>query len=243
MPSTLTPVRKRFSHPVFPVAPRPSGAQSESCEAAGQAAGLAAAATLVLWVGCVLVGGLGFALPYGRPEPPAPEPAPILAEKLAVTLTADPQPAPAAPTPVDPLTAPPPAPPVAVAEPSPALAFALPVTGAVRVVDASKASSARTAPAASSTGAPVQPLVFGRGEGRQPAPVYPSTAIRQGQEGTVVVRLTVDTGGRVLSAEASSPSPWPLLNESALRAVRERWRFSPGARRTYEVPVRFTLQK
>jgi hypothetical protein len=34
-----------------------------------------------------------------------------------------------------------------------------------------------------------------------------------------------------------------LLNRAALRVVRERWRFSPGAIRVYEVSIRFELKK
>jgi len=114
----------------------------------------------------------------------------------------------------------------------------------VRTAAPPKVSSTHEASAAASISTtPVQPLVFGRGEGRQPAPLYPSTAIRSGMEGTVGIRLNVDENGRVLSAEVSSPSPWPLLNESALRAVRELWHFSPGIKRTYEVSFPFILKK
>jgi TonB family protein len=58
-----------------------------------------------------------------------------------------------------------------------------------------------------------------------------------------VVRLTVGENGRVLTAEALSPSPWPLLNEAALRAVRERWHFHSGPPRAYDVAIRFNLSK
>ena len=90
---------------------------------------------------------------------------------------------------------------------------------------------------------PVQPLVFGQGEGRQPAPPYPPTAIRQGQEGIVTVRLNVGSDGQVTAAEASIPSPWPLLNEAAIRTVRNRWYFTAGVPRSYEVIIRFKIQK
>src|SRR5690606_11982859 len=88
---------------------------------------------------------------------------------------------------------------------------------------------------------PVQTLTYGRGEGRQPAPDYPRVAVRQGQEGVVRVRFSVGEDGRVLGAEAVGRCPWPLLNDSALRAVREKWRFPRGAVRLYEVAIRFEL--
>jgi periplasmic protein TonB len=90
---------------------------------------------------------------------------------------------------------------------------------------------------------PVQTIVYGQGEGRQPAPDYPQRAIREGQEGTAVVRFTVEENGRVSAAELISPSPWALLNGAALRVVRERWRFRPGVLRLYQVSIRFELTK
>ncbi|MFA6287364.1 MAG: energy transducer TonB [Opitutaceae bacterium] len=205
--------------------------------------GLLPVTTLVLWTGCLVVGSLGYALHYTRPQSTSSISS-VTAEKLVVELTADPLPATDSLTPPDPLAPPPSAPPLAVAAPSASLAFPLPISGPVRIVEASHAASSRqTSTAISTASAPVQPLVFGRGEGRQPAPAYPSAAIRQGQEGAVTIRFNVGANGRVLSAIASSPSPWPLLDEAALRTVRERWRFAPGAPRTYEVLIRFTLQK
>jgi TonB family protein len=213
--------------------------------------------TLVIWVTCLVVGGLGFAYPYSRPRPRPPEPV-VVAQRIQVELTSEPlPPEEMPPAPLDPSRVPPPlpdnpvvaaAPPLlAVAEPSPAIAFALPVEGPVRVVPAEQASFARPAErpavvAPAPSPAP-QALSFGQGEGRQPAPEYPYVARRRGQEGTVVIRFTVGTDGRVLAAEAVQPCPWPLLNEAALAAVRERWRFPAGPVRLYEVPIQFVLKK
>ncbi|MCI0534350.1 MAG: TonB family protein [Verrucomicrobiales bacterium] len=211
-------------------------------------------ATLVLWLGCLAIGWIGFVLPYARPRPPVKQPEPIQAEVLNVELTNEPLPPPdAPPSPADtseppPLnqpTGPPQAPPmIAVAEPTPAVAFALPVEAPTRIVEVGEASYARqTEPIAPAPAPPVQAITYGQGEGRQPAPEYPRQAIREGQEGNVTVRMSVGENGRVLAAEAVSPSPWPLLNESALRAVRQRWRFRPGPLRLYEVSIRFELKK
>jgi len=207
--------------------------------------GFAPVITLVLWTGCLLVGTLGFTLPYASPRAPTPPPPPVTFQKISVEL--NPNPRPPAPVPVlstTPLTSPPlaPPPPVAVAAASPALAFALPVPGPVRVVTTAQAASSSQA-ASAVQNVPVQTLVFGQGEGRQPPLPYPPAAILQHQEGTVLVRLNVDADGRVTSAEVSSPSRWPLLNETALRMVRDHWHFAPGAPRTYEVAIHFTLHK
>ncbi|MBN8458271.1 MAG: energy transducer TonB [Verrucomicrobia bacterium] len=77
--------------------------------------------------------------------------------------------------------------------------------------------------------------------GRMPAPAYPSESRRKGQTGTVVVEFTIDTTGRVISAFAKSPSPWPLLNEEAVRTVR-RWRFPPGPVMKLQRPIIFQLR-
>ena len=211
--------------------------------------------TLVLWSVVLAIGVAGFVVPYARPVPPAQKQPPVLAETLNVELTADPLPAasmdlPAAsvPPPLDapvvPLLESPTLTPVA--DPS-VVAFAVPVEGPVQVVEPKRAAFA--APAIRSDPAPAvriaqpQQLVYGQGEGRQPAPEYPYRARRDGQEGVVTVRLSVAESGQVLAAETALASPWPLLNEAAVRVVRERWRFRPGAARLYEVSIRFQLTR
>jgi protein TonB len=210
--------------------------------------------TLVLWLGCSLVAALGFALPYTRPQPAKPPPDPVLVEMLQVELSNDPLPDPE-PPPAHALASPPPPgavaepvlpPAVAVALPSPAIAFALPVEGATRIVEAAQAGysgPASTNHSPSAAAPAVQSLTFGVGAGRQPAPDYPWHAQAKGQEGAVGVRFTVAENGRVTAAEAIAPSPWQILNESAVRTIRSRWRFPAGKLRAYEVAIHFVLPK
>ena len=77
--------------------------------------------------------------------------------------------------------------------------------------------------------------------GRMPPPVYPSEARRKGQTGTVMVEFVVDSSGRVISAYAKSPTPWPLLNHEAVRAVR-RWKFPAGSMMKLQRPIVFQLR-
>lgn len=219
------------------------------------AVSITAVATLVGWSTLLGIGVLGFLLSYAMPKGPAPEPTPIIAETVAVELTPtqDLTVADATPDitlsepPPTPIPTTPPAPPAltplaAVAEPSAEIQFPLPVTGPTQVVDASSADYAAPPATAGQIERPTV-LTFGRGEGKQPAPNYPLRAYQEGQEGVVRVRFAVSENGRVMSAEAAGPSPWPLLNEEAVRAIRERWRFESGSPRLYEVSIRFQLEK
>jgi TonB family protein len=174
---------------------------------------------------------------------------------LNVELTSEPMPDLAPPV-ANSLATPPPAAavahpqlpqPMAVALPSPAIAFAVPIEGATRIVEAAHASYNTSAVIKNDAPAPatlsVQTLTYGQGAGKQPAPEYPWRAQNEGQEGVVNVRFTVAENGRVITAAAVNSSPWPTLNDSAVRTIRNRWRFSPGAPRTYEVAIRFVLPK
>jgi protein TonB len=135
------------------------------------------------------------------------------------------------------------APPLAaVANLLPAPSFALPVEGPHQTVDAKAAVPVQASQAVAPPPANVpQQLTYGQGEGKQPAPEYPAEAARAGEEGTVIVRFTVDANGRVAAAEASTPSEWPVLNHAAVRAVRDTWRFPSGPPRNYEVSIQFQL--
>lgn len=227
--------------------------RAESARPAQSMSSLLPITTLVVWTSCLTVGGLGFALSYTRPVPPKSAIVATQAELLHVELTKDPlpplDPAPSSamtPPPLEPLPALAALPPLtAVAPVTAEVAFALPVEGPVQVVEVAQASYTRPTEHAVATAAPapVQSLTYGVGEGRQPAPTYPREAVRAGQEGRVGVRFSVAENGRVLAAEAASPSPWPLLNEEAIRTVRSRWRFRSGPARVYEVTIRFELQK
>jgi TonB family protein len=200
--------------------------------------------TFVTWTVCLAVGLLGFWFHYSRPHPFVKPPEPVKLERLLVQLNKQPVvpseelrlssrggPSPSAPS--DELAPPP----IPVAEPSPAIAFAVPVEGATRVVPFDQAAYGRPAKPSSA----VQELTFGVGEGQQTAPEYPSQAIAQHQEGTVLVRFVVGERGLVTSAEAIKPCPWPLLNESAVRTIRHLWRFQTGKVREYEIAIRFQI--
>ncbi|MDR3405058.1 MAG: energy transducer TonB [Chthoniobacter sp.] len=111
--------------------------------------------------------------------------------------------------------------------------------GPTHEVDANRAVHGRPIQAAPA----VQQLTYGQGDGRQPAPDYPPEAIAARHQGNVRVRFSVGEDGRVLTAQVVGPCPWPMLNQSALRTVRERWRFRAGPPRLYEVTIAFQIKQ
>lgn len=58
---------------------------------------------------------------------------------------------------------------------------------------------------------------------------YPATARRQGQEGTVIVAMYVQTDGRVTDAKVDTSSGFEDLDEGAVKYVKT-WRLLPGTR-------------
>lgn len=231
--------------------------------------------TLVLWVGCLVIGLLGLSLAYQRPRPAVRVSATIpMVEMIEVEVADLPLSLPAhspghaaaaMPTPPARSTpAPPPSPaPIEIPPaplflavdaaplvapsrgPAPAIAFPVPIETPDRSASPMPAGNSGPATATAAFAPPfaVHSLTFGRGEGRQPAPEYPPAAVRGGQEGTVRIGFGVGAHGRVVDAAVVTPSPWPLLNQAALRTVRDRWRFHSGGVRRFEVSIHFHLEK
>lgn len=69
---------------------------------------------------------------------------------------------------------------------------------------------------------------------------YPATLAAQGIEGTVLLKLFVDTAGRLVpdSTRLAESSGYPALDSAALRGVSEL-RFAPGERDGQRVALTF----
>jgi TonB family protein len=213
--------------------------------------GLIPVFTLVVWTGCVLVTVIDLLLGPQRAPPPATQPA-LTVETLNVDITSDdsqialstdsrqadtPQEVPApddTPLAMD------------IAAPDSSLAFEQPMdapaTAAKPLHPAMAVPLSATAHPAAAPSGHVQHLTFGLGAGAQPAPDYPREAVLDNQQGTVRVQFTVGENGRVQSAEITVPSPWPILNQAALRAVRDTWIFPTAPPRLYDIEIEFSLQ-
>lgn len=81
-----------------------------------------------------------------------------------------------------------------------------------------------------------------------PAPLYPRDALRTGAQGTVLLKVLVDTDGLPLEVTLEKSSGHRSLDREAISQVRQHWRFQPalheGSRvRAYGmVPIVFSLQ-
>jgi periplasmic protein TonB len=82
---------------------------------------------------------------------------------------------------------------------------------------------------------------------KNPPPIYPASARRRAQQGTVTVKVLVGADGSVERAEISDSSGFDSLDDAALDTVRSRWRFVPARHGGIAVeswvlvPIRFAL--
>lgn len=174
------------------------------------------------------------------PAPPAPKPQPVQVKPQAQSKTlAKTMPA------VQPQL-----------HPSPVLTQAAPSESAPVVPAAAPTAAAPTAAAApaaaghqrpNTTPSPIVSLPSSDADYlNNPAPAYPRMSRRQGEQGTVVLRVFINTEGRAEKAEIRTSSGYSRLDEAALATV-QRWRYVPGKRAGvpeamwFNVPIRFVL--
>ena len=79
-------------------------------------------------------------------------------------------------------------------------------------------------------------------------PIYPRIAKKSGWEGTVLVRVTVETNGRASKVVVTRSSGRKVLDNAAVKAVK-RWSFRPARdgnipiRTQVVIPIKFSLDK
>ena len=83
---------------------------------------------------------------------------------------------------------------------------------------------------------------------RSDRPQYPQIARKEGWEGTVVLRLTIDSEGGVEKVTTQKSSGFSTLDESAMESVKA-WRFDPAKDGEFpissavDLPIRFDLEE
>jgi protein TonB len=196
----------------------------------------------------LLIGLVGF-----RPAPPPLIAAKPLEEAEPVVIEAPPPPP--APvqlnqddTPPEKPDSPPPRI-VVVTRESPAIRFSVPTPGGNLVVPnaLSVAPPAESLPqaAAAPRPDPAQPSrleATGNG-GDRAAPEYPEMARQLGQQGAVVLLLTADEAGVMISVEVKESSGSSILDRAARDFVKRHWTVSPGAPgRRFQATINYQLK-
>jgi periplasmic protein TonB len=182
-----------------------------------------------------------------------PPPGPVVAAAPVAPPPAAPAPTPtrvakAAPKPVARVTKPAPAP-TPAAEPAPAVADASLGAGS-----AGAAGSEASGGGGGGSGGGGGDGSGGDGSGgarvaygQNPLPPYPVVARRLGMEGVVLLDVLVAPDGSAADVRLARSSGHQQLDDSAVRTVRERWRFIPARRNgaavesRVTVPIRFRL--
>ncbi|PPD55458.1 MAG: hypothetical protein CTY10_06925 [Methylotenera sp.] len=92
----------------------------------------------------------------------------------------------------------------------------------------------------------IEPPRFGVSYLNNPAPDYPATSRRLGEEGRVLMRVLVSADGAAEDVQIEKSSGSDRLDEAAMKAVK-RWRFIPAKKNNQAlsayviVPVKFSL--
>lgn len=94
---------------------------------------------------------------------------------------------------------------------------------------------------------PVQPDIMAKFRTSNEIPRYPTSAIRNCEQGLVTLSLVIGTDGRVSNARLVTSSGHPALDDAALKVARD-WRYTPARRggkaveSTLTQPIRFDLK-
>lgn len=203
------------------------------------------------WVNSICLVFLIIGLAGFRATPPPPIPVKPLEEPALVELATPPPPPPTTPEELKPeeptpdkTEAPPPM--VRVTMASPTIRFAVPTPGNIIVPEKLAVAppgdnGPQAAPAREKATAPSLLGNTGHG-GDRPQPEYPKMAQDLGQQGTVVLLLTADEAGIVISAEVEQSSGSSILDHAAADFVKRHWTVAPGARgRMFRAPIRYQL--
>jgi periplasmic protein TonB len=190
----------------------------------------------------VAISGVRPRLPMPKAVPPLEQPIPIIIQPLPPT----PPPQAVPQTKEESTDDKAPAPRVVVVTPnSPAINFSVPTIGNVIVPNAIAAAppvaQLQAAPAAVRS----EPKTIGStGEGGdRPQPPYPEMALKFGEQGTVVLLLTVADSGLVESVAIKETSGSAILDRGASEFVKRHWIVPPGkGGRVFEASISYKIK-
>jgi TonB family protein len=79
--------------------------------------------------------------------------------------------------------------------------------------------------------------------GERPEPPYPPIAEQTGEQGTVVLVLTGDDAGNVISVEVKTSSGFPLLDRATVDFIKRHWRLpTDTVTRLFQTSITYKLQ-
>ena len=79
--------------------------------------------------------------------------------------------------------------------------------------------------------------------GERPEPPYPPIALQTGEQGTVVLLLTGDDAGNVVSVDLKESSGFPVLDHATVDYIKHHWRLPTGAgNRLFQTSITYKLQ-
>lgn len=67
---------------------------------------------------------------------------------------------------------------------------------------------------------------------------YPDLSRRLSEQGTTVLKITIDTSGTVVEADVVKSSGYQRLDEAAVNMVKNKWHYTPAMQ--YGKPIQFT---
>jgi periplasmic protein TonB len=119
---------------------------------------------------------------------------------------------------------------------APNVNFGVPSAGTL-VADAALASAPQVAPvrigSLNNTGA----------GGERPEPPYPPIALQTGEQGSVVLVLSGDDAGRVVSVDLKESSGFPVLDRATMDFIKRHWRLPTiTGTRLFQTSITYKLQ-
>jgi len=120
---------------------------------------------------------------------------------------------------------------------APNVNFGIPTAGTL-VADAALASAPpQAAPARIGS-------LFNTGTGgERPEPPYPPIALQTGEQGTVVLLLTGDDAGNVISVDVKESSGFPVLDHATVDFIKRHWRLpTDTGTRLFQTSITYKLQ-
>jgi len=166
--------------------------------------------------------------------PPLDEPVPVVTEPTVVAPQENPEPKPA-----DQSHEPEPAAVTVVLPTIPGISFAVPTVGKL-VSESALEAAPPTEPVKHY--AEVLSLNNTGAGGDRPEPPYPPLAREEAQQGTVVLRMTADAAGNVLTAEVKHSSGYPILDHSTVDFVKRHWRLPADGKPGQSFETTFNYQ-